>query len=105
MLQISNGGVVGEFSRLQIMGPSVRPIERAVQVPRMDSQSTVFPAHFVAPELHDAHGEGRLAVVCQDEFGDPETTAANDLSHSKPLFARLTGALVLYVVATAGSLT
>src|ERR1700693_5782306 len=63
-----------------------------------------FPRNLVAPELHDAHGVGRLAVICQDEFGDPEITAANDSSDSKPLFVRLTSALALYVASTAGSL-
>src|SRR6202162_3539945 len=63
-----------------------------------------FPRTLVVPELHDAHGVGRLAVICQDEFGDPKITAANDSSDSKPLFARLTSALVLYVASTAGSL-
>ena len=37
-------GVVSEISRLEIMCPSVRPIERAMREPRMDPQSTVFPA-------------------------------------------------------------
>src|ERR1700736_4224621 len=63
-----------------------------------------FPRNLVVPELHDAHGIGRLAVICQDEFGDPKITAANDSPDSKPLFARLTSALVLYVASTAGSL-
>src|ERR1700688_3100581 len=63
-----------------------------------------FPRNLVVPELHDAHGVGRLAVIGQDEFGDPKITAANDSSDSKPLFARLTSALVLYVAPTAGSL-
>src|SRR6202045_4355342 len=63
-----------------------------------------FPRNLVAPELHDAHGVRRLGVICQDEFGDPKITAANDSSDSKPLFARLTSALVLYVASTAGSL-
>ncbi len=58
----------------------------------------------VVPELHDAHGVGRIVVICQDEFGDPKITAANDSPDSKPLFARLTRALVLYVASTAGSL-
>src|SRR5580704_17380053 len=62
-----------------------------------------FPRNLDAREFHDAHGIGRLAVICQDEFGDPKITAANDPSDSKPLFARLTGALVLYVASTAGS--
>src|ERR1700734_1210349 len=63
-----------------------------------------FPRHLVVSELHDAHGVGRLAVVCQGEFGDPEIAAANDSSDRKPLLARLTAALVLYVASTAGSL-
>src|SRR5579872_3662220 len=63
-----------------------------------------FPRNFVVLELHDAHSVGRLAVICQDEFGDPKITASNDSSDSKPLFARLTSALVLYVASTAGSL-
>jgi len=52
----------------------------------MDPQSTVFPAQPCRPELHDAHGVGRIAVICQDEFGDPKITAANDSSDSKPLW-------------------
>src|SRR5277367_2212967 len=56
-----------------------------------------FPRHLVAPELHDAHRVGRLAVIRYDQFGDPKLTAADDSSDSKPLFARLTGALALYV--------
>jgi hypothetical protein len=63
-----------------------------------------FPHNLVAPELHDADRVGRLAVICQDEFGDPKITAANDSLDSKSLFARLTGALVLYIASTAGSL-
>jgi hypothetical protein len=69
----------------------------------MDPQSTVFPRDLVVSELHDAHSVGRLAVICQDEFGDPKITATDDASDSKPLLARLTGALVLYVTSTAGS--
>ena len=63
-----------------------------------------FPRNLVVPELHDAHGVGRLAVIRQDEFGNPKITAANDSSDSKPLFALLTSALVLYVASSAGSL-
>src|SRR5215469_2586917 len=63
-----------------------------------------FPGNLVVPELHDAHGVGRLAVICQDEFGDPKITAANDSPDSKPLLAGLTSALVLYVAPTARSL-
>src|SRR6201993_4607542 len=63
-----------------------------------------FPRNLVVPELHDAHRVGRLAVICQDEFGDPKITPANDSPDSKPLIARLAGALVLYVASTAGAL-
>src|SRR3984885_7007745 len=63
-----------------------------------------FPRNLVVPELHDAYRVGRLVVICQDEFGDPKITAANDSSDGKPLFVRLTGALVLYVASIAGSL-
>ena len=63
-----------------------------------------FPRNLVVSELHDAHGVGRLAVICQDQFGDPKITAANDSSNGKPLFVRLTSALALYVASTAGSL-
>src|SRR4029077_1789857 len=94
----------GTAHRSEIMRPSVRPIERAMREPRRDPQSTVFPAHLVALELHDAHGVERLDVICQDEFGDPKVPAANNSSDSKPFFARLTGALVLYVASTADSL-
>src|SRR5580698_5717132 len=63
-----------------------------------------LPRNLVAVELHDAHGVRRLAVISQNEFGDPKITAANDSSDSKPLTARLTRALTLYVVSSAGSL-
>ena len=45
----ANGGVVSEFSRLEVTCPSVRPIERAMREPRMDPQSTVFPAQPCRP--------------------------------------------------------
>src|ERR1700722_19443492 len=63
-----------------------------------------LPRNFVVPELHDAHGVGRLAVICDDQFGDPKIAAANDSPDRKPLLVRLTGALVVYVASTAGSL-
>src|ERR1041384_1562885 len=63
-----------------------------------------FPRNLVVPELHDAHGVGRLAVIRQDEFRDPKIAAPNDSAHRKPLFARLTGALVLYIASTSRSL-
>src|SRR5271168_5025249 len=63
-----------------------------------------FPRNLVVPELHDAHGVGWLAVIGQDEFGDPKITAANHSPDRNSLFVRLTGALALYVASTAGSL-
>src|SRR6202035_2492913 len=63
-----------------------------------------FPSNLVVLELHDAHGVGRLAVIGEDEVGDPNIPAANDSSNRKPLFVRLTSALALYVAPTAGSL-
>src|SRR5579862_3718677 len=63
-----------------------------------------FPRNLVVPELHDTHGVGRFAVISQDKLGDPKVTATNDSPDRKPLFARLTSALVLYVASTAGSL-
>jgi hypothetical protein len=63
-----------------------------------------FPRNLVVPELHDAHGVGRLAVICQDEFCNPKITASNDSSNGKSLFAWLSSALVLYVASTEDSL-
>src|SRR5580693_8534373 len=39
-----------------------------------------FPRNLVTAELHDAHGAGRLAVICQDVFGNEKITTANDSS-------------------------
>src|ERR1700722_13554168 len=63
-----------------------------------------FPCNLVAAELHDAHGVGRLIVVCQDVFGDPKITAATDSPHGETLFTRLFSACDLYVASTADSL-
>jgi hypothetical protein len=63
-----------------------------------------FPRNLGAAELHDAYGVRRLAVIGQNEFGDPKITAANDSPDSEALFARLTGSLALYVRSTASSL-
>src|SRR5437773_748789 len=62
-----------------------------------------FLSNLVAPEFHDAHGAGRLAILGQDEFRAPEITTANDSPDRKPLFVRLTRAFARYVVSTAGS--
>jgi len=45
-----------------------------------------FVRNLVTQELHDAHGVGRLAVISQDEFGDPQIAPAKDSLDSKPLF-------------------
>jgi hypothetical protein len=62
-----------------------------------------FPHNLVVPELHDAHGVGRLAVIGQDKFGDAKIAAANDSSDRKPFFVGLTSALALYVASAASS--
>ena len=90
--------------RFIILTSSVPPTGLAMGSHEWIRKILCFPRNFAVPELHDAHSVGRLAVICQDEFGDPKITAANDSSDSKPLFARLTGALVLYVASTEGSL-
>src|SRR5262245_17658695 len=59
-----------------------------------------FPCNLIAAELHDAHGVGRLTIICQDVFGDPKITAANDSPHSETLFTRLLSACDLYVAST-----
>ena len=63
-----------------------------------------FTCNLVVTELHDAHGVGRLTVICQDVFADPKITAANDSPHSETLFTRLLSACDLYVASTADSL-
>src|ERR1700676_2231649 len=55
-----------------------------------------FPRKLVVPDRHYAQGGGGLAFIWRDEFGEQKIPAANDSSDSKPLFARLTSALVLY---------
>ena len=55
----------------------------------------------LSPELHDTHGVGRLAVVRQDKFGDPEIAAANDSLDRKALSVGLNRARGLYVAAAA----
>src|SRR5271167_3440195 len=104
VLQTANGGVVSEFSRSKLCVHPLDPLSAPCGSHERIRKVLCFPRNLVVPELHDAHGVGRLAVICQDEFGDPKITAANDSSDSKPLFARLTSALVLYVASTAGSL-
>jgi hypothetical protein len=61
-------------------------------------------ARLLAPEFHDAHGVGRLAVIRQDELGNPKITVTVDSVHDESLFARLFGARDLYVGATADAL-
>src|ERR1700688_2530315 len=103
MLQTANGGVVANTRASRLCVHAFNPLSAPRGSHEWIRKVLCFPRNLVVPELHDAHGVGRLVVVCQDEFGDPKITAAND-SDSKPLFARLTSALVLYVASTAGSL-
>src|SRR5580692_10469987 len=103
MLQTANGDVVSECASRLCVHP-FDPLSAPRGSHKWIRKVLRFPRNLVVPELHDAHGVGRLAVVCKDEFGDPKITAANDSSDRKPLLARLTGALVLYVASTAGSL-
>src|SRR5262249_57444478 len=55
-------------------------------------------------QLHDAHRVGRLPIVSEDEFGDPEIAVAQNASHREALPARLCGARHLYVAPAADAL-
>ena len=63
-----------------------------------------FVRYLDAGEFHDADGVRGLAVIGQDEFGDPKIAAADDSPDGKPFIARLAGALALNVAAAAGAL-
>ncbi len=78
MLQTANGGVVCEFSRFGLRVHPFDPLSARYGSHEWIRKVLCFPHNLVVPELHDAHGVGRLAVICQDEFGDPKITAAND---------------------------
>src|SRR5579864_5073801 len=104
MLQTANGGIVRNSRASSLCVHPFDPLSAGCGRHEWIRKVLCFPRNLVVPELHDAHGVGRLAVICQDEFGDPKITAANDSSNRKPLFVRLTSALVLYVESTAGSL-
>ena len=56
-----------------------------------------------AHEFHDAHGVGRLGVIHQNEFGDPNIAAADDSTDRKTFLVGLNGALFLDVGAAAGA--
>src|ERR1700758_2407481 len=56
-----------------------------------------LPRDLVLPEFHDTDRVRRPAVIGEDEFSDPEVTAANNTSDRKPLFVWLARALALYV--------
>src|ERR1700757_5238170 len=101
MLQTANGGGVWQIlppSRLCVhpFDPLGAPCGSREWIRKV----LCFPSNLAVPELHDADCVGRLAIISQDEFGDPKITAAYDSSDSKPLFARLTSALVLHVTPT-----
>ena len=48
-----------------------------------------LPRNLVAPELQDAHGVTRFAVIRQDEFSDPKVAGTEDAPHGKALLVRL----------------
>src|ERR1700692_1042402 len=104
MLQTANGAVVASSRASRLCVHPFDPLSAPCGSHEWIRKVLCFPRNLVVPELHDAHGVGRLAVICQDEFGDPKITAANDSDSKKPLFARLTSALALYVASTTGSL-
>lgn len=54
--------------------------------------------HPAIHELHDAHCIGRLAIVCEDEFRDPEVAPADDAVNLEALRVRLRNARGLNVV-------
>src|SRR5271166_3567574 len=54
--------------------------------------------HLAIQELHDAHRVGRPAVICEDEFRDPEVARADDAAHREALRVRLRDARRLDVV-------
>src|SRR5271166_6464782 len=54
--------------------------------------------HLAIQELHDAHRVGRPAVICEDEFRDPEVARADDAANREALRVRLRDARRLDVV-------
>src|ERR1700688_430858 len=104
MLRAANDGVVANSRASRLCVHPFDPLSAPCGSHEWIRKVLCFPRNLVVPELHDAHGVGRLAAICKDELGDQKITAANDSSDSKPLFARLTSALVLYAASTAGSL-
>ena len=80
--------------------PLCTPGARLERIPKI----LCFPYNLVAAEFHNADGVGRLTVIRQDIFGNPEITAANDSSHSEALFAWLLSACDLYIASPADPL-
>src|SRR5271156_2908116 len=97
MPQTANGRVVANSLAPRLCVHPFDPLRARCGSHEWIRKVLCFPRNLVAPELHDAHGVRRLAVIGQDEFGDPKITAANDASDRKSFVARLIGALVLYV--------
>src|SRR5271156_4723736 len=104
MPQTANGRVVANSLAPRLCVHPFDPLSARCWSHEWIRKVLCFPPNLVAPELHDAHGVRRLAVIGQDEFGDPKITAANDSPYRKTLFVWLTGALSLYVAPAAGSL-
>src|SRR5580658_2201597 len=48
--------------------------------------------HPAIQEFHDAHRVGRMAVIGEDEFRDPEVARSHDAAHAEALRVRLRGA-------------
>src|SRR5689334_10451755 len=76
---------------LDQMGARRSRLERVAKVLGLASDLAIH-------ELHDAHRIGRLAVIGEDEFRDPEVALAKDSAHREALAVRLCGARGLDVV-------
>src|SRR6516225_2314724 len=71
---MTNRSATQQGLRVHPFDPLCAPGARLERIPKI----LCFPCNLVAAELHDAHGVGWLTVICQDVFGDPKITAAND---------------------------
>ena len=101
---LCNTSFVAKFRRGELWIHPFDPVSATCGSHEWIRKVLCSPRNLVVPELHNAYGVGGLAVICQDEFGHPKITAAHDSSDDKPLFARLTSALILYVASAAGPL-
>src|ERR1700683_4716241 len=74
--------------------------------PRLERIAEVFglTGNLAVSELHDTHRVRRQAVVCQDEFSDPEVGSAEYAPHRKALLVRLRSARRLNIAPTSDPL-